>query len=501
MTKKDVLLAIDQGTTGTRVYVFDADLDVLGSGYRDFPQHYPQPGHVEHDLDEVRRSLHEALAEALARAEQDPRFDVGAIAVVGITNQRETVVLWDRASGQAIERAIVWQDRRTSAACTARIETGLGPRVRALAGLPIDPYFSATKLEWLLDERGHRAAAEAGKLAAGTIDSWLVHELSGGALHVTDATNASRTSLMDLEALEWSDELCDIFRVPRSILPRIVASSEVVGVTRGFPGLPDGLPIAGIAGDQHAALFGQACFERGEVKCTFGTGAFLLMNTGATPVPSTHGLITTLAWKLGDTTTYALEGSAFIAGAAITWLRDGLGIIGKASDVDALAASVEDAGGVSFVPAFAGLGAPHWRPDARGLLSGLTRATTKAHIARAVLEGIVLQNIDVLRAMEQDAGHGIRQVLVDGGAAASDWMMQFFADLVGVRVVRPAMLEATVCGAACLAGLAVGVFSGTEEVRRRSVDLAVKAVSFRPQMDDQLVQEHLRRFAVAVEHA
>ncbi|MCB9882681.1 MAG: glycerol kinase GlpK [Planctomycetes bacterium] len=491
------LLAVDQGTTGTRVFIFDESLRVVGSGYREFPQHYPYPGQVEHDVNEIRRSFHDSLTEALDRACGTPGFDVRRIEAIGVTNQRETVVLWDRELGQPLERAIVWQDRRTSRQCAEHHERGIATRVRELTGLPIDPYFSATKIAWLLDERGHRERAEQGHLVALTIDAFLVRELTGGEVFATDATNASRTMLMDLRTENWSDELCGLFRVPRSMLPRIVSSSEVVGTTKGVAGLPDGIPIAGIAGDQHAALFGQACFTPGDAKCTFGTGAFLLMNTADRIVRSEHGLITTLAWKLPNSTTYALEGSAFIAGAAVSWLRDGLGIIESASEVDDLAASVEDSGGVSFVPAFAGLGAPHWRPDARGIITGLTRGSTKAHVARAVLEGIALQNVDILRAMERDSGYELREVKVDGGAAASDLMMQFSSDVLGADIVRPAMLESTVIGAACLAGLATGVFADMETLR----DKWVEAGRFRPGMEPSRVEEHLRRWEAAVARA
>ncbi len=456
------VLAIDQGTTGTTVLVLDAELSVRGRHTQDFPQIFPQPGWVEHDPEAIMASVEAAVRGAIGQA----RIDARQIAGIGITNQRETTVLWDRATGRGVHNAIVWQDRRTAERC--RELKHLEPLFRERTGLVLDPYFSGTKVAWLLDHvPGLRPRAERGELAFGTIDSFLVWRLTGGRVHVTDVSNASRTLLMNLRTLAWDDELLGILGVPRALLPDVRACSEVYGETQGFPGLPDGIPVAGMAGDQQAALFGQTCFDVGEAKCTFGTGAFLLMNTGEAPVASDNGLLTTVAWRIGDAPAiYALEGSAFIAGAAVQWLRDGLGLIGTASEVEALAAEVPDAGGVYFVPALTGLGAPYWRPDARGVVCGLTRGTTRAHLARATLEGIAFQNYDVLEAMQRDLSRPMTALKVDGGAAANDLLMQFQADLLGVEIVRPAMLETTALGAAFLAGLAVGVWSDEQAVRR-----------------------------------
>lgn len=457
-----LILAIDQGTTGTTVLVIDSDLNILGRHTQEFAQIFPQPGWVEHEPAAILESVRIATEGALAAA------DVSAdrIAGIGITNQRETTVVWERASGDAIHNAIVWQCRRTSDRCAALKEAGHEAVFRKKAGLVLDPYFSGTKIGWLLDHvEGARSLAERGALAFGTIDSFLVWHLTGGAAHVTDASNASRTLLLDLATLAWDDELCGILDVPKSVLPEVRSCSEIYGHTQGFAGLPDGIPVAGMAGDQQAALFGQACFAVGEAKSTYGTGAFVLMNTGDDLVHSDNGLLTTVAWKLGDDVTYALEGSVFIAGAAVQWLRDGLGLIESSPEVEQLAGSVEDSHGVYFVPALTGLGTPHWRPDARGLISGITRGTTRAHLARATLEGIAFQVADVLEAMERDLGRGLTALKVDGGAAANGLMLQFQADLLGVEIVRPVHLETTALGAAFLAGLAVGVWENVDAVR------------------------------------
>jgi glycerol kinase len=457
------LLAIDQGTTGSTVVVLSDDARILGKATREFAQHYPKPGEVEHDLVDIEASIAGALVDAYAAAGVAP----GECAGIGITNQRETTVVWDRATGAPIHRAIVWQDRRTADRCAALRAAGHEALFRSRTGLVLDPYFSGTKLAWILDAvPGARARAERGELAFGTIDSWLVWRLSGGAVHVTDATNASRTLLLDLHTGHWDTQLAALLDVPLAVLPEVRSSSEVYAHTRGFPGLPDGIPVAGIAGDQQAALFGQACFAPGEAKCTYGTGAFLLLNTGARAVPSTHGLLTTIAWRIGGQTTYALEGSAFIAGAAVQWLRDGLGIIRSASEVEALAAKVDSAGDVVFVPALAGLGAPHWDPHARGLITGITRDTTAAHLARATLEGIAFQIADLVEAMERDAGAPLGRLRVDGGAAANALLMQFQADVLGAPIDRPRSVETTALGAAYLAGLAVGVFADLDAVKR-----------------------------------
>jgi glycerol kinase len=488
------VVAIDQGTTGTTVLVLDAELHVRGRAYREFPQIFPQPGWVEHDGEQIWRSVTESVAEAIAKAGAAP----GELAAIGITNQRETTVLWDRATLQPLHNAIVWQDRRTADACAQLRADGHLDRVRARTGLVLDPYFSGTKLAWLLDHvDGLRARAESGEARFGTIDSFLVARLTGGAAHVTDVSNASRTLLLDLRSLAWDPELCGLFRVPRACLPEVRGSAEVYGVTQGVPGLPDGIPIAGMAGDQQAALFGQACFGPGEAKCTFGTGAFLLMNTGANPVPSRRGLLTTVAWRVGGEVAYALEGSAFVAGAMVQWLRDGLQIIKSASEIEELARSVPDSGGVVAVPALAGLGAPHWRPDARGMLTGLTRGTTRAHIARAVLEGIALQNYDLLKAMQDDAGRKLAALKVDGGAAANDLLMQFQADVLGVEIVRPALVETTALGAALLAGIGAGVWKGLDDARRAWREER----RFRPSMPAGAVESHLKRWHAAIPKA
>ncbi|HEY0482840.1 MAG TPA: glycerol kinase GlpK, partial [Kofleriaceae bacterium] len=448
------VIAIDQGTTGTTVLVLDEALQLRGRGYQEFRQIYPEPGWVEHDPEDIWASVCAALQAALSG------IDPQSVAAIGITNQRETTLVWDRKTGRAIHHAIVWQDRRTADRCAELAAAGKGPRVRELTGLPLDPYFSGTKLSWLLRQvPGAAAAATAGELAFGTVDSYLLWRLTGGAVHATDASNASRTLLFDLRELAWSDELLELIGAPRQVLPRVVESSGTVGLTRGVPGVRDGVPIAGLAGDQQSALFGQACFAPGDAKCTYGTGAFILMNTGSAPIASQSGLVTTVAWKLATgELRYALEGSAFIAGAAVQWLRDELKLFASASDIEALARSVPDSGGVIVVPAFAGLGAPHWRPDARGSITGLTRGSTRAHLARATLEGIALQNVDILRAMERDAGHPLTVLKVDGGASANDLLMQFQSDVLGVEISRPELVETTALGAAFLAGLGTGVW-------------------------------------------
>ena len=484
------ILAIDQGTTGTTVLVLDEQLSVLGRGYREFAQHYPRPGHVEHDPVEILASVRQAIGEAVARSGVAP----AQLAALGITNQRETVVLWDRETGEPVHRAIVWQDRRTADACRELVAAGHQDAVRAATGLPIDPYFSATKLAWLLDQGGLRARAERGELAVGTIDAFLVHALTGGRAHVTDVSNASRTMLFDIHAMAWSDDLLARFRVPREVLPTVAPCAGTFGTVRGFEGLADGIPITGIAGDQQAALFGQACFQPGDAKCTYGTGAFLLMNTGDVAVPSTHGLVTTVAWQIPGERSYALEGSAFVAGAAVQWLRDGLGLIDSSDQIEALAASVDGSDGVVVVPAFTGLGAPHWRPEARAAITGLTRGTTRGHIARATLEGIALQNVDILRAMERDAGRSLRTLKVDGGAAANDLMMQFQCDVLGVPIRRPAMLETTALGAAFLAGLGCGLWPDKAAITAAWQEDG----AFDPGMPNDEVEAHLARWRTAV---
>jgi glycerol kinase len=488
------LLAIDQGTTGTTVVVLGEGGALRGKATREFPQHYPKNGWVEHEPDEIWESVLGALSDAL----RDAGVEGKDIAGIGITNQRETALVWERDGGAPIHRAIVWQDRRTAGRCDALRRTGHEDLIRQRTGLVIDPYFSGTKVEWILEHvDGAAKRADAGELAFGTVDSYLVWRLSGGAAHVTDVTNASRTLLWDIHEQRWDDELCELLHVPASMLPRVRSCSEVYEETKGVPGLPDGIPIAGIAGDQQAALFGQCCFEVGDAKCTYGTGAFLLMNTGDEAEVSENGLLTTVGWRLGDQTVYALEGSAFIAGAAVQWLRDGLGLIERAADVEALAAKVETSGGVVFVPALVGLGAPHWDPEARGLLCGLTRDTTGAHIARATLEGIAFQIADLASAMERDSKHSMRRLRVDGGASNNALLMQLQADLLDVDVDRPASVETTALGAAYLAGLAVGVFEDLDAVREAH---AIEQ-TFAPAMDDQTRGEYLDRWKRAVRRA
>jgi glycerol kinase len=456
------VLAIDQGTTGTTAVLLDRKLGVRAAVNEEFRQHFPRPGQVEHDLEEIWASVGSTVGKALRKAGARGR-DVAAI---GITNQRETTALWRRSTGRPVGRAIVWQDRRTTDACAALKAEGREPWVRERTGLVLDPYFSATKLRWLLDRvKGARADAEAGKLAFGTIDTFLAWRLTGGA-HVTDVSNASRTLLMDLATRRWDDGLLELFGVPRAVLPEIRSSSEVYGTTRGLPFLPDGLPVCGMAGDQQAALFGQACFSAGDAKCTYGTGAFLLQNVGPGPVHSSRGLLATVAWDVGGEVAYALEGSSFIAGAAVQWLRDGLGLIRSSAEVEPLARQVKDSGGVTFAPALAGLGAPWWRPEARGIIRGLDRGTTAAHLARATLEGIALSVFDLAEAMRVESGQPFRDFKVDGGACRNDLLMQVQADLLGVPVVRPRVIETTAVGAALLAGLAAGVWASREEVRR-----------------------------------
>ncbi len=473
MALKSAVLAIDQGTTGSAAAVMDEDGKVLAHVKQEYRQIFPKPGWVEHDPEDIWNSVLATARKALAKAAIKP----ARLAAIGVTNQRETTVLWDRRSGRPVHNAIVWQDRRTADFCAQMKSRGLEPEVRAKTGLVLDPYFSGTKLRWLLDN-GASAAARQGRLAFGTVDSFLLWRLTGGAVHATDASNASRTLLMDLKSLSWDPELCAMLKIPSSVLPEIRPSIGVFGVTKSVPGLPDGIPISGIAGDQQAALFGQACFDKGEAKCTFGTGSFLLMNIGDRPKPSRSGCLTTAAWVWKGRATYALEGSAFICGAAVQWLRDGLKLLEKSSDVEALARSVKDAGGVQFVPALTGLGAPYWDPAARGLICGLTRGTTSAHLARAALEGMAMQNADLLLAMQKDVGYKLKSLKVDGGACANDLLMQLQADYLGASCIRPKVIETTSAGAAFMAGLGVGLWPDLDSVRK----VWRKDKVFRPKM-------------------
>lgn len=455
------ILALDQGTTSSRAIIFDHNSKVVSVGQKEFRQIFPEPGRVEHDPLEIWESQKQTALDALTKA----GLTAADIAAIGITNQRETTVVWDRKTGEPVMNAIVWQDRRTSAYCD-QIRASHGEMIRHKTGLEIDAYFSASKLNWILENvPDARKRAEAGELCFGTIDTWLIWKLTDGAAHVTDPSNASRTMLFNIHTLEWDDELLDIFQIPKSLLPQVSSSSEVYGKVSSITELAD-IPIAGNAGDQQAALFGQACITKGMSKSTYGTGCFLLQNVGDNPVESKNRLLTTIAWKIGDKTEYALEGSVFIGGAVVQWLRDSLGIIEKASDVEALANSVADNGGVYFVPAFAGLGSPHWDQYARGTIVGLTRGAGKAHIARAALESIAYQVADLLEAMHADAGIELTELRVDGGATSNETLLQFQADILGIPVVRSKIAETTALGAGYLAGLAVNFWESKDEISK-----------------------------------
>lgn len=457
------ILALDQGTTSSRAIIFDQEGQIIALAQKEFKQYYPQSGWVEHDAQEIWSSQLSVATEVVAKA----GLKASSIAAIGITNQRETAVIWDRATGRPIHPAIVWQDRRTAGYCDRLKGQGHTDMIREKTGLLIDAYFSASKINWILDNvDGAREKAENGELAFGTVDSWLVWNLTGGEKHLTDATNASRTMLYNINTLEWDDELLALFEVPRSLLPDVRSSSEVYGETAANI-LAARIPIAGIAGDQHAALFGQLCTQPGMVKNTYGTGCFMLMNIGEKPLLSKNNLVTTIAWKLGNTVHYALEGSIFIGGAIVQWLRDGLGIIRNSADVEELAAKVKDTDGVYLVPAFAGLGAPHWDPYARGTIVGLTRGSNASHIARAALEGIAFQTVDILKAMEADAQTDIKELRVDGGATANNLLLQFQSDILQAKVVRPKITETTALGAAYLAGLAVGLWENTDDIQNQ----------------------------------
>ena len=455
------ILALDQGTTSSRAIIFDKKGAIITTAQKEFTQIFPQPGWVEHDANEIWSTQLGVAAEAISKAGLSPEN----IAAIGITNQRETTVVWERASGKPIYNAIVWQDRRTASFCDELRAKGLDKMIREKTGLIVDAYFSATKVKWILDNvKGAREKANNGELCFGTVDSWLVWNLTKGQVHVTDVSNASRTMLCNIHTLQWDGELEKIFDIPGNMLPQIRSSSEVYGTTQNIL-TAHNIPIAGIAGDQQAALFGQMCTQPGMVKNTYGTGCFMLMNTGEKPVVSNNNLLTTVAWKVNGITNYALEGSVFIAGAVVQWLRDGLGIIKTSKEVEALAASVQSADGVYLVPAFAGLGAPHWNQYARGTMAGITRGTSAGHIARASLESIAYQTMDVLKAMEADAGISIKELRVDGGATANDMLMQFQADILNTKVVRPRVTETTALGAAYLAGLAVGFWNNIDEIQ------------------------------------
>jgi len=459
---KKFILALDQGTTSSRAIIFDHNGQPVASAQKEFKQFYPKPGWVEHDPDEIWSTQAGVAQEAITKA----GLESSEIAAIGITNQRETTIVWNRKTGRPVHNAIVWQDRRTSGYCDQLKSDGLSREILEKTGLIIDAYFSATKIKWILDNvKGARKMAEEGHLAFGTVDSWLIWNLTQGKLHATDVSNASRTMLFNIHSLKWDNELLKIFNIPLSMLPEVRSSSEVYGNSVGT--FASAIPVAGIAGDQQAALFGQMCIEPGMVKNTYGTGCFMVMNIGNKPIESKNRLLTTIAWKIGNDTQYALEGSIFIAGAVVQWLRDGLGIIKKSSDVEKLAAKVKDSDGVYFVPAFAGLGAPHWNQHARGTLVGITRGTTSAHIAHAALDGIAYQTLDVLLAMRNDSGIDIRELRVDGGATVNNKLMQFQSDLLQAKVVRPKITETTALGAAYLAGLAVKYWSNIIEVKNQ----------------------------------
>jgi glycerol kinase len=493
MSSEKFILALDQGTTSSRAIIFNHNGEVVSLAQKPFEQIFPRPGWVEHDPLEIWSTQSSVAAEAVAKADLTGK----EIAAIGITNQRETTVVWDRETGAPVYNAIVWQDRRTAKYCDQLREQGYADKIQEKTGLVIDAYFSATKLKWILDNvAGAREKAEKGKLCFGTIDTWLVWKFTRGKMHITDVTNASRTMLFNIHTLQWDDELLQLLNIPKSVLPDVRESSEVYGETATTL-FATKIPIAGIAGDQQAALFGQMCDAPGMAKNTYGTGCFMLMNTGNKPVQSKNNLLTTVAWKINGKTTYALEGSVFIGGAAIQWLRDGLGILHTSSESEKLAASVEDNGGVYFVPALAGMGAPYWDQYARGAIFGITRGTTSAHIARAALEGIAFQVHDLLAAMESDSGKKSLELRVDGGAVANNMLMQFQANLFGSTVIRPKILETTALGAAYLAGLAVGYWKNIEEIKKQwAVD-----VKFEPQLDSHQTKELLSYWKKAVERS
>jgi glycerol kinase len=487
----EYILALDQGTTSSRAILFDRQGQVAATAQHEYPQHFPQPGWVEHDPLDIWNSQLACAREVL----QESGVDAGQVAAIGIANQRETTVVWDRRTGEPLCHAIVWQDRRTAEICDALRAAGDAPLIQRKTGLELDAYFSATKLQWLLTNvPGARTRAERGELAFGTVDSWLAYKLTGR--HVTDVSNASRTMLFNINSLRWDEELLALFGVPASMLPEVVASSAQVGVTHEAL-FGRAIPLAGIAGDQQAATFGQACHRRGMVKNTYGTGCFMLMHAGDTPPVSYNRLLSTVAWTVDQHTDYLLEGSVFMGGATVQWLRDGLGIIRQSADVEPLALSVPDSGGVMLVPAFVGLGAPHWDAYARGTIVGMTRGTTGAHIARAAVEAIAYQSAELLAAMQKDAACTVHEVRADGGAARNDMLMQFQADLLGVPVIRPRVTETTALGAAYLAGLAVGFWDSREELAAQWQ----AERRFEPQMPHARREEMMARWARAVAHA
>jgi glycerol kinase len=486
----DYILAIDQGTTGTTALLMDMSLNRVAEAQADFEQHFPKPGWVEHDLNDIWTTVIQTVHEVTKHV------DVRKIATIGITNQRETLCFWDRETSEPIARAIVWQDRRTAEMCEQLRQKGVEPFFQDNTGLLLDPYFSGTKAAWALKNWGDVASAhKAGKLCAGTIDSFLLAKISGGAVHATEPSNASRTLCFNLHRKKWDPDLCSSIGVPADIWPEIVPSVGTFAVTRSFPGLPDGIPITGVLGDQQSALLGQACVKEGLAKCTYGTGAFILLNTGKKPAKSRHRLLTTVAWALSeDNYTYALEGSSFIAGAAVQWLRDGLKMIGDSSEVEALASAVPSSEGVTFVPALTGLGAPYWDAQATGMFTGITRGTNQAHMARAVLEGIGFQIADILEAMQKDLGKPLEQLNVDGGACANNLLMQFQADILGVKLRRPKYVETTSLGAVFAAGLGAGVWTDLEDIESTWKEDR----TFNPQFDAHQREEALARWHKAI---
>ncbi|MBO5354458.1 MAG: glycerol kinase GlpK [Clostridia bacterium] len=490
---KQYLMALDQGTTSSRCVIFDRNGNTVASASKEFTQYFPQVGWVEHDAEEIWQSQLYCAREALKRSGLAPTD----IAGIGITNQRETTVVWEKGTGKPICPAIVWQCRRTAARCEALVADGKAEMIREKTGLKPDAYFSATKLEWILTHvEGARERAERGELLFGTVDSFLIYRLTGGSVHATDPSNAARTLLFNIHTMQWDAELLQLFHIPAAMLPKVLPSCGIFGETdTSLLGAP--IPVAGVAGDQQAALFGQCCFERGMVKNTYGTGGFLLMNTGDTAVSSESGLLTTVGWQIGDQVTYVLEGSVFVCGAAIQWLRDGLGILGSAAESEALAASVPDTGNVCFVPALTGLGTPYWDPYARGTIVGISRGTTRAHIVRATLEAMALQTVDLLDAMQKDAGADIPALRVDGGACANNLLLQMQSDFSNLPIVRPACIETTALGAANLAGLAVGVFGSLTEIAE---NIAVER-TFTPEMDEAAREKKLLDWHRAVQRA
>jgi glycerol kinase len=487
----DYILAIDQGTTGTTALLMDTELNRVSEASVDFDQHFPKPGWVEHDLEDIYTAVLQTVRQVTKYI--DPR----KIQAIGITNQRETICFWDKETLAPLGRAIVWQDRRTADLCQDMIKRGLEPFFQDSTGLLLDPYFSGTKVAWALKNWGEVSSAQkAGKLAVGTIDSYLIARISGGAIHATEPSNASRTLCFNIYKHKWDSDLCKALGIPMDIWPEVMPSTGTFALTRGFSDLPDGIPITGVLGDQQSAMMGQACVREGSAKCTYGTGSFILLNTGRKPVKSHHRLLTTVAWALGSTEnyTYALEGSAFIAGAAIQWLRDGLKIIADAAESEKLAASVPSSDGVVFVPALTGLGAPYWDPNATGMLTGVTRGTTSAHITRAVLEGIAFQNADVLTAMQKDMGKPLGKLNVDGGAAANNLLMQFQSDIVGVKLTRPKYLETTSVGAVFAAGLGAGIWTDLQDIEKTWKE----DCSFTPVFSELEREAALKRWKTAI---